>query len=370
MTDRHDSHDGRLSRREAIGRAAFAGLGIASALMAPAKLAAQAGLPAVIPPAGNDRFPQMPSWKTELRELAPNVHAYVQRGGPGVASAGISNAGLIVGEDHLMAIDALGAPLQTKAFIAAAEQATGGKPFRRLINTHHHADHVAGNQYFLPAEILGHPYCRQEVLKSAATTPPMWGKREGWADGTEEHKVVPPGTTFEDKLNYYYGDTVVEFSFAGPAHTWGDVMAYLPQHKILFAGDVAFFYVAPYAHNASIPGWLDRVDKILAMDVDVIVPGHGPIGGKHELAEMAEYFKLLRTEARKRFDAGMSAGKAAADIRLGRFDNWLGPERIVMNTVRLYNEFKGTAVPDMDVEGTRQATAEYNAIKSHGTKPA
>ena len=83
---------------------------------------------------------------------------------------------------------------------------------------------------------------------------------------------------------------------------------------------------------------------------------------------MGEYFRLLQREARKRFDAGMSPGRAAADIRLGRFDNWVGPERIVMNTVRLYNEFKGTAVPDVDVEGTREATAEYNAIKSGGVK--
>jgi cyclase len=360
-----------LTRRQAIGRAACAGIGIASVLTGgPAKLAAQTGLPAVIPPAGDDRFPKVPSWKTELRELAPDVYAYVQRGGPGLSSAGISNAGLIAGEDHLMAIDGLGAPLQTKAFIAASSEATGGKTFRRLINTHHHADHVAGNQYFLPAEILSHPYCRQEVLKTVATTPHMWEKREGWADGTEERKVVPPGTTFEDKLTYYYGDTVVEFRFVGPAHTWGDVVAYLPQHKILFAGDVGFFYVAPYAHNASVPGWLATVDKILAMDVETILPGHGPIGGKQELAEMAEYFKLLQREARKRFDAGMSPGRAAADIRLGRFDNWLGPERIVMNTVRLYNEFKGTATPDMDVEGTRQATAEYNAIKSAAAKPS
>ena len=172
MTNLRLSMPEQMTRREAIGRAAFAGAGIASALMGgPAKLAAQAGLPAVIPPAGDDRFPKVPSWKTELRKLAPNVYAYVQRGGPGLSSAGISNAGLIVGDDHLMAIDGLGAPLQTKAFIAAAGQATGGKPFRRLINTHHHADHVSGNQYFLPAEILGHPYCRQEVLKSVATTP-------------------------------------------------------------------------------------------------------------------------------------------------------------------------------------------------------
>jgi glyoxylase-like metal-dependent hydrolase (beta-lactamase superfamily II) len=108
--------------------------------------------------------------------------------------------------------------------------------------------------------------------------------------------------------------------------------------------------------------WLEATDRIMKMDVDVIVPGHGPIGGKKELAEMAAYFRMLQAEVRKRYDAGLTPGRAAADIRLGRFDNWLGPERIVMNTVRLYNELKGTGGPDMDVDGTRRATEEYNSI--------
>jgi cyclase len=371
MTNLQNSGPARLSRREAIERAAWAGLGIAAALVGGGELTSlSAQFPTVIPPAPDDRFPQVPSWKTELQQLAPNVYAYQQRGGPGIYGLGISNAGLIAGEDHLMAIDALGAPLHTKAFIAAAKQATGGKPFGRLIDTHHHVDHVSGNQFFLPAEILSHPYCRQEVLKTVATVPHMWEKREGFADGTEERKVVPPGTTFEDKITYYYGDTVVEFRFVGPAHTWGDVVAYLPQQKILFAGDIAFFYVAPFAHNAHVTKWLEAVDKVMAMDVETIVPGHGPIGGKKELAEMAEYLRLLKTEAKKRFDAGMSAGQAAADIRLGRFDNWIGPERILINTVRLYDEFKDTLVPDVDVEGNRRAAEEYNAIKSAAAKHA
>jgi hypothetical protein len=59
----------------------------------------------------------------------------------------------------------------------------------------------------------------------------------------------------------------------------------------------------------------------------------------------------------------MSPGRAAADIRLGRFENWIGPERIVMDTVRLYAEFAGTLTPAMDAEGTRQATEEYNAAR-------
>jgi hypothetical protein len=58
----------------------------------------------------------------------------------------------------------------------------------------------------------------------------------------------------------------------------------------------------------------------------------------------------------------MTHGRAAADIKLGKFDNWIGPERIVMNTVRLYNELRGTGGPNYDIDGTRRATEEYNAI--------
>ena len=355
-----------LSRREALLRVAGAGLGIASALgRRDGSPALSAQIPVVTsPPPPDTRFPQAPTWKTEFRELAPNVFAYIQGGGPGQANQGVSNAGVIVGEDHMMALDATGAPFHAKAFMAAARQAAPGKPFRRLINTHHHGDHVNGNQFFAPVEIVSHPYCRQEVLKAVAGTPPRWDKREGWADGTEERRLVPPTTTFDGKTAYHYGDLSVDVQFAGPAHTYGDLTIYLPKHKVLFAGDVAFYYVAPFAHNAHVGKWLEAVDRIQKMDVETIVPGHGPIGGKKELAEMAEYFRLLQREVRKRYDAKMTPGRAAADIKLGRFDNWIGPERIVMNTVRLYDEFRGTGGPDMDVEGTQRATDEYNAIMS------
>ena len=109
---------------------------------------------------------------------------------------------------------------------------------------------------------------------------------------------------------------------------------------------------------------MDAVDKILAMDVNTIVPGHGPIGGKKELADMANYIAVFKTEARKRYDDGLSVGKAAASISLGKYDAWIGAQdRLVMNTVRFYHEFKGDLVPAMDAEGMRVATAEFNAIK-------
>ncbi len=384
MDEVKESANEGLSRREVMARAAWAGVGMASAIAVLGGLevvggqgqqrldesSARIGWPAVTPlPPIDTHYPVMPTWKTEMRQLAPNVYVYQQQGGTGLLNAGISNAGLFIGDDWAVALDALGFPLQSKAFLAAAKHAGAGKPIAQLINTHHHGDHVAGNQFFLPSQIVSHPYCRQEVLKAAPNTPKSWPKQEGLADGTEVRKLTPPSVTFEDHLIYEIGGNRVEFRFAGPAHTWGDIMAYLPQHKILFAGDLAFFHLVPYAHNGYISKWIEQVDKILTMDVDQIVPGHGPVAGKKELAEMNEYFRVLKVEAKKRYDAGMSAGRAAADINMGKFVNWMGPERIVMNTVRLYDEFKGTLKPDIDMDGTKQAIAEYDAFKS-GKKSA
>ncbi len=358
------SQTGTLSRREAMGRVAAAGVGAWSVLSSEfgnGRVQAQGGQ--LIPPAPDPRFPQVPTWETELREVAPNVYGYVQAGGAGRNNVAVSDGGIIVGDEGVMVIDSLAAPMHAKSFVEAIRRVTD-KPFRHLLNTHHHGDHVNGNQYFLPVEVVSHPHCREQVVRNMANAPKVWARREGWAEGGEERRVVPASVTIDGKTTYYYGQTVVEIIPMAPAHTYGDLVVYLPQHRLLFAGDIAFFYVAPFANNSHVTRWLGWIDQIMEMDIETIVPGHGPIGQKSHLAEMGEYFQVLKREARRRYDARMTAGAAAADIRMGKFDNWIGPERIVMDTFRLYQEFAGTLTPDYDREGVRQAGEEYNAIKA------
>jgi glyoxylase-like metal-dependent hydrolase (beta-lactamase superfamily II) len=151
--------------------------------------------------------------------------------------------------------------------------------------------------------------------------------------------------------------------FMGPAHTWGDLVVYLPEHKILFAGDLAFHYVTPVAQSGHISKWIETVDKILAMDVETIVPGHGMLGGKKELADMREYFVILKREAKKRYDAGVSPGRAAAEIDMGKYELWARPERAVTNVVRLYAEFDGSIKPENDPAKQRPATEEFLKLR-------
>src|SRR4029077_11675892 len=123
MTEENQHASDGLTRREVMARTAWAGVGVTAGLVGAGSLERLFGevQPRVdessprifgapvekLPPIDN-HYPVMPSWNTELKQLAPNVYAYQQEGGTGHLNAGISNAGLFVGEDSLLVFDALG----------------------------------------------------------------------------------------------------------------------------------------------------------------------------------------------------------------------------------------------------------------------
>ena len=346
--------DNRYTRRELTTLLALAGT---ATCLAPKWALAHARQTA---PASTGAAP-IPSWPTEMRRLATNVYAYTQASGPGVDNASLSNAGVIAGPDGLLAIDTLGPPIHAKAFKATAE-ATTGQRFTRVLNTHHHRDHTNGNCFFAPVEIVSSAYTRQATIDDGIPAQP-YDTRPQWQEGMSELRLAPPTTTLSGGVTYRYGDIEVEVVPNYPAHTFGDVMVYLPRQRILFAGDIAFYYVTPAGHNAQITRWIEALDRINRMDVDLIVPGHGPVGTKKELADTRAYLEMIVEETRKRYVMGMSPGRAAADMPLGRFATWTNPERNAWNTVRLYAEFAGTLTPAQDLAAQNAAVAEYQAIR-------
>jgi cyclase len=313
------------------------------------------------PPAPDPAYPPMASWDSMVKEVAPGAYAFIQGGGPGRDNMGVSNCGFVVGEEGVLVIDTTIAPLHAQALRDAIRKVTD-KPFRHVIITHRHADHFNGTQYFPGAEVISHPLVRTQILREEKG-PEFWPKQAGQALGNEPRKLIVPQLTFEGKLTLYDGPTIVECLQLGPAHTYGDTIVSLPQYGVMWLGDIAFFHVAPWLHEANPSGWIEVCRQIERLPVKTIIPGHGPIGGKAELADMRGYLEVLKHESRLRFDRGLSAGAAAAQIRLGKYDNWVGPERLVMGVQRFYQEFRGQLGTEADMSALTEATRDYNDSK-------
>ncbi|MEX2245183.1 MAG: MBL fold metallo-hydrolase [Dehalococcoidia bacterium] len=292
---------------------------------------------------------QTRQWPTGTQELAPGVFAYLQSGG-GLC---VSNAGLIAtpagaAAEGATAVDALFTPPMTRAFLDEARRLTG-RPVARLLNTHHHVDHTLGNAAFPAAtQIVAHAKAKAEMQRSGLGVLDVIARiAPHFAADLRDARQRLPDLTFDgDALELDAGGRRLRLLHLGPAHTVGDVLVHLPEERILFAGDLAFFYVTPLAHEGHIGNWVRVGHRIIdEVDADVIVPGHGPVGTKVDLRLMLGYFELLRDAGRPAFDAGASEQEAVRSI-LGRADigpyaAWTEPERIAPNVARLYREFRG-----------------------------
>jgi len=278
---------------------------------------------------------EVPSWETGMKELAPNVYAYIQARG----SWFWSNAGLIVGDEFAIVVDSLSTVGLTQALIDEIRKVTD-RPIRYLVNTHHHGDHIWGNHLFSEANIICHTRCREEAIRTGVYDPNMLAMVFPEFD-FQGIRVTPPQITFEKQLAIHLDEREVQLIYYRPGHTVGDIIAYLAQEGIVFAGDLLFLYSTPLAMEGSFAGWIEIVEAMVKLDAKVYVPGHGPICGKEGVMECHEYLVMIRDEARKRFDRGMSVDEAARDIGLGRFKKWANWERIIANLERLQREFRG-----------------------------
>ena len=282
----------------------------------------------------------MREWPTETTELAPGVFSYVQANG-GLC---IANAGLIAGRDAVTAIDALFSPPMTRALLDEAAR-VAAKPIDRLINTHHHVDHTLGNAMFpRDAEIVAHAKAKAEMeragLRALSLIERIAPHFRGQLGGVVERL---PDTTFDGSgIELAVDDRRVRLMHFGTGHTRGDVLVYLPDERLLFTGDLAFFYVTPLAHEGHIGNWIRNVERILdEVDADVIVPGHGPVGTKDDWCVMLGYLRLVHEGARRAFDAGADEQEAIRSIDLGEYAEWVEAERIAPNVARCHAEFRG-----------------------------
>ncbi len=300
-------------------------------------------------------------WTTGMVEVAPRVFAYVQATG----ETGISNSGLVVGPEAAVAVDALMVPSMTRRFVAAIKKTTRA-PVARLVNTHHHLDHTGGNRFFRRATIIASEACRAELVPGFPPVPLLQRFMPAFAAEFPDLAPALPTVTFNDRLVMHDGDREIHLWHPGvPAHTAGDATVFLPRERVLFSGDLAFHYVTPLAFQGHVGHWIETADRMLGLDAEVIVPGHGPIGTRADLARMRDYLVLVRREARVRFDAGMPAEAAARDIRLGVYAAWREAERILPNVMRCYQEFRDETHLPLDIPAMLEGMERLRGARGH-----
>jgi cyclase len=265
--------------------------------------------------------------------VAEGVFAYVQPDG----SWWINNTGFVVGGDRVIAIDASSTERRTRAFLDAIGAATS-HPVTTLVNTHQHGDHTNGNCLFGAATIVAHRNCREGVREQRIEgLEPVFGHVD-WGDLT----IAPPTLTFDDRVELWADDLRIELEYiGGPAHTTGDVVAWLPDRRVLFAGDLVVNGGTPFVLMGSVAGSLDAVDRLRGYDAEVIVPGHGGVCGPERLDAVAGYLQLVQRLAQEGKAAGAAPLDVARDTDLGEYAEWLDHERIVGNLHRAYAELDG-----------------------------
>jgi cyclase len=266
-----------------------------------------------------------------VEDVAPGMYAYVQLDG----SWGLNNAGLIVGRRHSVLVDTVFTKRRTDALREAVDRVSP-VPVRVLVNTHHHGDHVYGNAGFPEAAIVAHEKCREETIATGMSTATLF-------PGVEfgEVEVEPAFVTFEDRLRLYVDDLEVQLHHLGPAHTSNDVVAWVPEHRVLFAGDLLFNACTPFVVQGSLQGHIDAVEALQRLDPAVVVPGHGQVCGPESLTDALDYLRFVQDRAADAFAAGLSPLEAAHETDLGRFGEWEERERLVANYHRAYAELRG-----------------------------
>ena len=296
-----------------------------------------------------------------LNDLGNGGYAWLQPDG----GWGWSNAGLVVDGDESLLVDTLfDKPLTKKMLdsMRAAEPAAA-KSIGQLVNTHSNGDHCNGNELVHGADIIMSAATAEELahenpemmLNLIEQAPQMGEMGEFFlhcfgAFDFRDITTPPPTRTFSDELQLSVGDKAVNLKQVGPAHTAGDIIVHVPADGLVFTGDILFIEGHPILWAGPAQNWIDACDYLCGLEVESIVPGHGPITDKRGVRALRGYLVYIRDEAKKRFDAGLSMFDAAMDIGLRDYDSWGDSERIVVNVACLYREFEGRTQPDNVVD--------------------
>lgn len=297
--------------------------------------------------------------------------AYVQADG----SWGWSNAGLVVGDGASLLVDTLFDLTLTRRMLDAFGPFLGSAPIHTLVNTHANGDHCYGNQLVGGAEIIASTAAAHEMSEVPPAMLAALTADEGelgdlfrrffGAFDFSGIELTLPTRTFEGRLDVEVGGRTIELIEVGPAHTRGDVIVAVPESRTVFTGDILFIGGTPIVWAGPLTNWIAACDLMLGMDIDVVVPGHGPVTDKKGVADVRDYLDFVQDQATRSFGAGIDAFDAARDIARAigtsssTFSSWGEFGRISVNVDTVYRSLDPNhRSPDVVEQFRRMAAIE------------
>ncbi len=237
---------------------------------------------------------------------------YVIIGGGGNIGVLVTDEGVVLVDDKF-ARDVENILFKVKSVTA--------QPVRYVVNTHHHGDHSGGNAKLLgQAEIVMHKNARANVLKNSQS-------------GASR-------LTYSKETSLHLGGKEIRMMHFGRAHTNGDSVIYFPHRKVIHTGDM-FIRGAPfidYANGGSALAWDHTISQVLQLDFDTVIPGHGPLGKRTDIAKWRADYELFRTRFRAIKRSGKSAEEIQAEISFDGMTGWNWSRLLLRSLPGLYEE--------------------------------
>src|SRR5271155_6007452 len=295
------------------------------------------------------------SYVRGLQEVGDGLYAYLQPDG----GWGWSNAGLIVDGGDALLVDTLYDLTLTEQMLGSMRAAVpAAARIDTLVNTHANGDHCYGNQLVAGARIVASERTATEMtelppeaMAALVEQAPQLGELGAFflqcfgAFDFRGIELLLPRETFSGELTMTVGGRRLELIEVGPAHTRGDTLVHAPAERVLFSGDILFSGRPPITWAGPVSNWVAACERIIAIDPEVIVPGHGPLADTEAVRELQSYFEYIYAEARARHAEGMTALEAARSISLERWADWGESERLVVTVANIYGELSGDEEP-------------------------
>lgn len=233
-----------------------------------------------------------------VQQIAPDLYAYISQNDSSANSTFlISDRGIFVVDTGLNAAEG-------RKLLAEIRRLSSA-PVRWIVNTHYHPDHRGGNNVVGPdATIISTAYTRERAVHD---------------DVRRQYAV---NVAVRGELRLYVGGHEVRIYHPGPAHTLGDLVVYFPDQRAIATGDLFLTNSCPAMDDGDMKNWIAALDRILALPIERVVPGHFELATTREVQRFRDYLSDLRDQVSGMYRNGLSLEQIKKRISLPQFKDF------------------------------------------------